>query len=321
MKALLGVLFLLFTMTFAQASETDNFTQRELKNDAREWLNEQMNQALQQAVQKAKPGDPTSLHKNLFKTLGGLFWAKIELWSDDPNSPAEHLAFADSIFRDVGEVHGDENIIRRFFKFKNYYSSGRYRIDNIVFGADKLGHFLQLGYAMYFAKMRKEDPRFRDARPFYVRFAEVLSGDKKFRENTNLQGDALVFAYSRFQENGDWGYTGPMARSYGDMAANVEGYRFWSNLTDGPHPYVKMKADGSWQQVRNFDWSDYVNLAWDEAVNRTDYHERIKEKVEARIQQVLGESCSSLPSCTAIFDRYGEDAVHIFNNKCERVFQ
>lgn len=304
----------------AVASETDNFSHRDLKTDAREWLNTQMNEALQEALRKAKPGDPTSVHKQLFKILGGLFWAKIEHWSDNPASPAEQLAFEDSIFRDAGEVRGDENFIRSRVRFKSYYSSGLYKMGDVVFGADKLGHFLQVGYAMYFAKMRKENPRFRDARPFYVRFAEVFSGDKKFRESTPLKGDALVYAYSRFQENGEWGYTGPMARSYGDMAANVEGYRFWSELTDGSNPYVKMDGTGRWRLARPFDWNTYVNLAWDEAVNRTDYHERLRDKVEARIHQVLGESCSGLPSCTAIFDRYGKDVMQIFNNRCDTIF-
>jgi hypothetical protein len=321
MKLIIALLISCSLIQVAQASETDNFTKRDLEVDAREWLNEQMNAAIQQAVQTAAPGDPTSIHKQLFKNLGGLFWAKIEHWDDHPESPAHKLPIEESIFRDVGEVRGQGNIIRKLFKFKNYYSPGRYRMDEVVFGADKLGHFLQVGYAMYLAVMRKENPKFKDARPFYVRAAEYFTGDRKFSENSNLRGEDLVLAYSRYQENTSWGMEGPMARSFGDMAANLEGYRFWSEFTGGKNPIVKMDSNGKWKQVRTFDWANYVNIAWDEAVNRTDYHEVIREKVEARIKEVLGESCKGLPSCTAVFDRYGKAAAQIFNLRCESLFQ
>lgn len=317
----LALVVSILTVQAVVATETDNFTKRDLERDALSWLNEKMNQAIQMFLQKAKPGDVRFLQAQLFKNLGGLLWAKIELWSKESGSPAEHIPFEQSIFRDVGNIRGDESLFRKLTPFKKYYTSGVYRIDNIVFGDDKLGHFLQLGYAMYYAKMRKENPKFRDARPLYVRFAEVLSGDKKFRDKTNLTGDELVFAYSRFQEGGEWGYRGPMARSYADIAANIEGYKFWSSLTDGENPYVKMSANGKWEQTRMFTWAEYVTPAWDEAVNRSDYHDRIKNQVEARIQQVIGENCSDLTACRKkIFEHYGDTVIHIFNNKCSPVY-
>lgn len=301
------------------ASETDNFTKRDLKTDAREWLNAQMNAAIQKAVQEADPNVAYSVHKNLFKSLGGLFWAKIEKWAEDPKSPAEHVKFEESIFRDVGEVRG-ASAARKLFKFKDYYSPGIYRMGDTVFGADKLGHFLQLGYSMYLANGKKQNPQFKDVRPFHIRMADVISGDKKYRNEATTRGIELAYDYSLFEENGSWGMKGPMARSWADMAANVEGFKFWAELTGGPNPYVKRDANGRWIQARQFDWATYVSPAWDEAVNRTDYDPRFSAQVEKRIQEAIKKGGYTLPSEQVVFDKYGSQAGKIFNNQCSKAF-
>lgn len=313
------VLVLSFVGMTALASETDNITHRNLKIDSREWLNQRMNDAIKEAALAANPKTPYSVHKKLFKSLGGLFWAKIEKWADEPGSPAEHVKFEDSIFRDVGNVRGDTSFLRKLIKFKSYYSSGIYRMDNIVFGADKLGHFLQLGYSMYLADEAKSNPKFKDVRPLHIRMADRLTGDKKFRDRAQSTGLQLAIEYSEFEEDGSWGMKGPLAKSWADMAANVEGFKFWSELTDGPNPYVKRDASGRWYQARQFDWAVYVNPAWDEAVNPSDYDSRIQKAIDVRFQEALKNSQAELPRVQKIFEVYGEDTMKIFNDKYESI--
>lgn len=302
------------------ASETDNFTKRDIKTDAREWLNSQMNAAIQDAVQSADPNVNYSVHQKLFKSLGGIFWSKIEKWADQPHSPSENVKFEDSIYRDVGGTRGNSAAFRKLFTFKDYYSPGIYRIDNVVFGADKLGHFLQLGYSMYLAAGQKRKEGFKDVRPLYIRMADVVSGDKKYRKEATATGMDLALDYSKFQEDGSWGLKGPMGRSWADMAANVDGFKFWEELTGGANPYVKKDAKGRWYQARQFDWATYVNPAWDEAVNRTDFDPRMHDQIEKRIQEVLKVSNYELPSSQLIFERYGDDAYRVFNNQCRKAF-
>ncbi|QLY25127.1 hypothetical protein [Bdellovibrio sp. KM01] len=319
-KRLIQIVSIFLVCQSALASETDNFTRRNLEVDAQEWLNLQMNEAIQNAVQKADPNVPYSVHKILFKSLGGVFWAKIEKWSDNPVSPAEQVQFEESIFRDVGHFKGTSSFIRRLVKFKSYYSPGIYRMGDTVFGADKLGHFLQLGYSMYLADGQKRKPEFKDVRPLFARFADVISGDAKFRKQLQSKGLDLAYEYSHFQENGEWGLKGPMARSWADMAANVEGYKFWSELTGGSDPYVKKGADGRWVQVKKFDWGRYVTPAWDEAVNHTDYDERFHDQVVKRSKEAMEKSGYTLPSIQSIYDKYGLDTNQVFNNQCSKIF-
>jgi hypothetical protein len=320
LKRLIQLVSILCLAQSAVASETDNFTKRNLEVDAQEWLNEQMNEAIQNAVQKADPKVPYSVHKILFKSLGGVFWAKIEKWSDNPVSPAEQIKFQESIFRDVGNYKGTSSFIRRLVKFKSYYSPGIYRMGDTVFGADKLGHFLQLGYSMYLADGQKRKPEFKDIRPLFSKFSDIISGDTKFRKQLQSQGLDLAYEYSHFQENGEWGMKGPMARSWADMAANVEGYKFWSDLTGGENPYVKKGADGRWIQVRQFDWAEYITPAWDEAVNRTDYDPRFADQVEKRSQEAMEKNKYTLPGLDSIYEKYGSDFNRVFNNQCSKVF-
>lgn len=319
-KGFIQSVSLLCLCNSALASETDNFTNRNVKVDARDWLNTQMNDAIQEAVAKADPSVPYSVHEYLFKSLGGLFWAKIEKWADDPKSPAEHVKFEDSIYRDVGEVRG-QDAARKLFKFKDYYSPGIYRMGDVIFGADKLGHFLQLGYSMYLANGKKKSSDFKDVRPFHIRVSDMVSGDKSYRKYAQTTGLDLAYDYSLFEENGSWGMKGPMARSWGDMAANVEGFKFWSQLTGGSNPYIKKDSSGRWFQARTFDWATYVNPAWDEAVNRTDMDPRFRDQVEKRIQETLKKNNYKLPTAQRVFERYGADVGRIFNNRCEDVFR
>ncbi|UXR66205.1 hypothetical protein EZJ49_08075 [Bdellovibrio bacteriovorus] len=314
------VLLLSALSTTALASETDNITHRNLKTDAREWLNQRMNDAIEEAAMKANPKNSYSVHKKLFKSLGGLFWAKIEKWADEPGSPAEHVKFEDSIFRDVGNVRGDSSFLRKLIKFKSYYSPGIYKMDNVVFGADKLGHFLQLGYSMYLANEVQDNPKFKDVRPFHIRMADRLTGDKKFRDRAQSTGLQLAIEYSDFEENGSWGMTGPLAKSWADMAANVEGFKFWSELTDGPNPYVKRDTNGRWYQARKFDWATYVNPAWDEAINRSDYDPRIQGEIDKRFEEAFKNSRAELPSVKEVIEVYGEDTPKIFNTRYGNVF-
>lgn len=285
-----------------------------------------MNHEIQNVIVELPAGTPFHvIHQKLFKNLGGLFFATIERWSKAPGTPAEIWPIEKSIYRDVGHVKPNENFLRDLFPFKSYYASGLFRINDIVFGDDKLGHFLQVGYIMYFAVKRKQDPNFKDARSFLIRMADKVSGDEKFREKSPKQGLELVYAYSRYMEDNQWGMKGSMARSYGDIAANVEGFKFWSDLTEGDRPYLKMNTFGQWEQVRSFDWTEYVSHAWDEGVNRSDFYPSIEERVEARIQEVLGSRCDSLPSCSRIIEKYGADSVHIINPKvlipiCQALF-
>ena len=59
--------------------------------------------------------------------------------------------------------------------------------------------------------------------------------------------------------------------SYGDLAANYYGLQFWKQLTAGKKPFITEKK-GKLVQVRKFKFSDYPVYAFDEAINISSYH-------------------------------------------------
>ena len=67
--------------------------------------------------------------------------------------------------------------------------------------------------------------------------------------------------------------------SYGDLMANHSGLQFWLSLTDGANPLFKC-MQGQWKQVRPFDFSQYVNSGWDEAINCSEFREYTAKAVE-----------------------------------------
>jgi hypothetical protein len=107
-------------------------------------------------------------------------------------------------------------------------------------GTDKLGHFMDMGYDLYQ----------RSKMGYTV---------------------AQLLAQSRSEESGLWGALTTGVKSYGDIASNFDGYRFWTDLIDeGPRGFFVCE-NGSFKQVRAFKWSDYISAAWSEAINCNEY--------------------------------------------------
>lgn len=301
-----------------RASETDNYTVRDLPQDGRQWLNSMMNKSIQEALKGSEGKSFEYVHRKFFQNLGGLLFAKIEKWSNKRYAPAVEIPIRKSIYRDVIWVQGIPFTTRWLTPFYGYYSPRIYKINNVVFGDDKLGHFVQLGYYMYLVTKQKEQPNFKDNRPLYVRLADWFTGDRQFVDKSPFKGDDLVLALSHYQEDEWWGIKGTMARSYADIAANWEGYHFWSQFTEGTNPYLKQDEQGRWQQVREFDWAEYINPAWDEFVNHTDYHPRIATQVQNAIKEIYGTSCPiDFPACQEIFKRYGDRTPLLLNKACQ----
>lgn len=113
------------------------------------------------------------------------------------------------------------------------------RIGNTYLGTDKLEHFLSEGYQYYEKQMEGGT------------LAEILN-------------------IGTVEENTFYGLAASGIKSYGDLASNYSGYLFWRNVTEGTNPYFRC-TNGSWQQVRQFNWNDYVNPAWDESINCSEY--------------------------------------------------
>ncbi|RMG28505.1 MAG: hypothetical protein D6721_08235 [Gammaproteobacteria bacterium] len=89
------------------------------------------------------------------------------------------------------------------------------------------------------------------------------------------------------------------------------------------HPYVQCVL-GRWRLVRRFDWRDYVDPAWDEALNCSDFRTPdLLEKVRRRIAEATGgRQCPLHPvDRKRLARKYGRLLPLVFNPRGNQVLE
>jgi hypothetical protein len=215
------------------------------------------------------------------------------------------LSLNDSIYRDIDYIEG--------FSLKLKELSDVIRIDGHLVGLDKLGHFFSEGWQ-------------------YFELTEDVE---------NNIDDALT--WGKEKESGLYGYTTTGIFSFADLVANFNGWRFWNKVLlkhDDPlkgfiaqlfdRPYVtcdiqildslkQRKLVKAWEYNSRFDFSEYIDGAWDEGNNCNSYADPIIEaKVMARIHNVdPGFACPVNPgACSEAREKYGEFARQVLHPFC-----
>lgn len=312
--------------------EADYFTRRDGFQDSALEMNQKMNEALYSVGANSRDCNEDHLHHDLIRSMGGLIVAPAENWAAHiPGNYKPHLN--ESIYAGLQS----ESTFMTFGCCSTVMRIG----ENIVSG-DKLGHFFQTGYEMYYVVRSRSAKPIRDVRGLFTRFVSFvwespMSGPqieealdriyipKRTLTDAEIQRWAplMVAAASDVQESGSWGWGVTGVKSYGDMAANYGGYFFWADLTHGTKPYY-ICQNGRWQFSREFDWREYVTDAWDEAINcstfsTSRFRETMKERVAALADQNHWPSraCPIVPAkCRDLVPKYGEAARYILNPAC-----
>jgi len=118
------------------------------------------------------------------------------------------------------------------------------KINGVLVGTDKLGHF------------------FAQGRKFYLRWLKT-------------HDEAKAAEQSAFTERALFGSKTTGVYSNGDLVSNYEGYRFHRDLFEDNAETGKpaiLRWDGDrWVMQREFDWRDYVNAYWDEGLEISRY--------------------------------------------------
>ena len=280
------VLLLSFTL---QATEIDSFTGRyESLADSTTILNNYVNQELEIAINKVNSKINCQLNPKeaelqtydlFYDQVGGYLWADIE------NLIVRNNFVEKRIVRNNNSIYRDLNWINSpVLKFAEL--GALININGNLIGSDKIGHFMAIGW-QYFKIAAIQD--------FGIERAINIG---KHSEKTFF-GELTTGVYS-----------------YADLVSNYDGYRFWKRLFNSkisPHksPYLNCEK-GQLVFSELFDWRDYVNLAWDEAVNCNDYRDRfIEKKVMRRVleleQKDPGNSYQCpIRSCGSLHERYPE---------------
>ncbi len=233
------MIFFVLLMAFtsgASAYESDQYTNRTQDiSDAQELLDGVVNQAIQSILkQKKAPRTKHKIAKAIYNEIGGLYWAdKIERWaSKSPEVEKYDQTRRESIYKGMPFWATRVNF---------FFGVGRsFRVNGVMVGSDKFGHFVSQGYKYYRRELRGEPSR-------------------KLLQN------------GWFAERWIFGEFTTGVFSNADLVANYEGWRFYQslfddNVSEGKTAILTLDGDVYVQQ-RPFTFADHVNAYWDEALN------------------------------------------------------
>ena len=174
------------------------------------------------------------LRQLAYKLTGDLFYGSVQRSANSSKIlPKVYSGVANSIYKGTPF---EPSIVGKFFGLGPIISVNGHHI-----GTDKLSHFLDIGYELFY----------------------------DFRMHQSMDS---IFAIAIGEEEGILGDTTTGVKSYGDIAADLDGFRFWQQVLgkDVRDPYFVCE-NGKMKQVRKFRWSEYVNAAWTEAINCSEY--------------------------------------------------
>ncbi len=176
-------------------------------------------------------------------------------------------------------------------------------------GIDKIDHFLSNGFFLFLEHTTDRTPPNNGGEDAWPPPEPVIRTEEQRKK------DALKF--NTFSEEASWGLSGTGIKSYGDMAANYQGYQFYKELIDGNNPYLKCK-DGKWTQNREFNITNYADDSWNEAINCSSFNSEENRDIVFKNMKAMGiESCPISPeSCAALTKKYGEDGKNFLHPKC-----
>ena len=294
----------------SSASEIDSFTHRqklfttyEPANKALDAMIEGYMSAAAQATADSYPGqcNATQLEQKLFELVGNVYIlgvdtviSKIERDLNRGRSEYYRSENGSEVPIPVMKPKG-RSIYNRLPVTKYpipYLMQGallRYQLPknagDLVVGTDKVGHFIQTGKDLLVAKRTR-----------FNQMAQV--GNMTDEWALDRDSTDFMLNYNFKTEIGQYGLgegpgIGTGVRSYGDLAANYDGMRFWLRLTAdswAPFPgkskedvYFKCDANKNWVRTKaKFTMEDYVSPAWDEAINPSDYR---TPDAQGRIEQ------------------------------------
>jgi len=121
--------------------------------------------------------------------------------------------------------------------------TGTIKVNSVLIGIDKLGHFICQGLQYYREYMKKlaAGASENDANMAAIKFGHILE-----MESQGLKVDGVY--------------------SVGDLAANWQGFKFWKNMFKGDNPYFQLR-DGRHFLAKKFTLENYVTHDFDEALN------------------------------------------------------
>ncbi|MCC7442396.1 MAG: hypothetical protein IT285_12235 [Bdellovibrionales bacterium] len=246
----------------ALATETDQYYA--LNKDIPESLNalnRRMRRDIAIAMAGIRANDPNATCReaaeSVFVRLRLLGWQKIEVWAE--HHPDVHmLPSAEEI--EATDFWRTRSIYRHAPWWDTAMGSWQpfttrtptLRAAGVNFGADKLSHFVKLGWQ------------------YYTRYHEA-------REDGETEREALerVVRWGVGTEKGSLGLGTGGVFSFGDLEANFQGFMAYRRMCEGPAPYL-VRGPHGWRAnpEHPFDWAEVISPLWDESFNTSTFTDR-----------------------------------------------
>jgi len=167
--------------------------------------------------------------------------------------PIERRTFADR--QDIySEVRLRENLLLKVFG-----PASTIRLGDTLLGTDKFDHFIIVGY-LYFRRSRGGN----------------------YTERALQWGTRTEWKI--------WGVRSTDVFSFGDLAANFDGYLFYSTLLR-EDSVVRRREDGCAEQVRPWNWADWVDWRYDEVLDPSWYAHPVDLAVQEYFVAHADEIC------------------------------
>ena len=273
-------LLLIITPSIGGAYETDQFNNRDQPiEDSTSIMSYQVTQAIASTITNLHgPRDEMKVVNGIYHKIGGQHWVdKLERYAMS-SSEVEKLDTPshDSIY--TGHPLYATRVAGLFGVGPTL------KINNVLVGTDKLGHFLSQG------------------RKFYRRW--VRMGD-----------ESKAAEQSAYTERALFGQMTTGSYSNADLVANYEGYLFYrslfeDNIVSGKVAIIAW-VNERWVMQRPFDWSDHVNDYWDEALNLNHYDSLLYSHMKTRLLTF----CDDYRSAPQLFAVHDEEALrHRYRN-------
>ena len=134
------------------------------------------------------------------------------------------------------------------------------RLGNVLLGTDKIDHFWVQGYLYFKVSRWGQDP------------------ERAIRWGTRT-------------ERTIWGLGSTQIFSFGDLAANYDGFTLYNELLS-PESEFHRRPDGCVEQSRPFDWSEWVDWEYDEVLNPSVYESDVHRALEAHLRANRDRVCA-----------------------------
>jgi len=239
--------------------ESDQYSNRRATvSDSTVVMDRKVNDALALVIKNwgKKRRSNKAFARAIYFELGGLYWAdKIERWAAKTDLVEKYpQTRRHSIYSGMPIWATRVNFL---------FGVGRsFKVNQVMVGSDKFGHFFSQGYKYYKRELRGWD-------------------------------EERIHNRATFAERWMWGQLTTGIYSNADLVANYEGMLFYKSLfendvIEGKRAILRWK-DGKPEQIRQFTWADHINDYWDEVLNPSFNVTSLDNMLRSRISKLCGD--------------------------------